>query len=75
MTSYGIRLAERRRALGITQAGLARIAGVDESTVWRWENGVRRVPAWIHVVLDTLEKEPGQMVTSLAWLAKMREGA
>ena len=68
-----LNLRERRLALSLTQAELARIAGVDETTVWRWEHNHRRVPKWIDVVLDTLEHDQGSMVTSLAWLIRMRE--
>lgn len=31
-------LPKIRQCLGLTQADLARQAGVDVSTVWRWEN-------------------------------------
>ena len=31
-------LPEIRKALNLTQADLAKEAGVDVSTVWRWEN-------------------------------------
>ena len=66
------RLVSRRAALQLSQADLARIASVNKSTVWRWEAGTRKVPAWLDVVLDTLEQDQGHMVTSLAWLLKLR---
>lgn len=38
MMQMEIDLTAIRERLGITQAELARRAGVDLSTVWRWEN-------------------------------------
>jgi transcriptional regulator with XRE-family HTH domain len=65
-------LTQRRERLRISQADLARIAGVHKSTVWRWESGQRRVPHWVDILLDTLEHDQGSMVTSFAWLLKLR---
>lgn len=72
--SPGERLRARREALGISQTAFGRIAGVYQSTVWRWEAGRRPIPRWVDVVLDTLEHDQGSMVTALAWLMKMRKG-
>jgi transcriptional regulator with XRE-family HTH domain len=36
------RLAQRRKALGLTQEDLAGLLGVERSTVVRWERGVAR---------------------------------
>lgn len=38
-TSIAERLAERRRALELSQRALAELLGVDRTTVWRWETG------------------------------------
>jgi Predicted transcriptional regulators len=65
-------LRNRRMALGLTQDGLAAVLSVEPSTVFRWEAGHRRVPAWLSIVLDTLERDGGSYVTQLAWLMRMR---
>ena len=48
-------LAERRRALGLTQAQLAARLGVDHSTIHRWEHAKQTVPAWLDAALWALE--------------------
>ena len=35
---------EARRALGLSQAALARALGVTIRTIGRWEHGARRIP-------------------------------
>lgn len=53
-----IDLSALRKRHKLTQADLARLAGVDLSTVWRWENeGVpKRGPA--RAFLENLAKQP-----------------
>jgi tetratricopeptide (TPR) repeat protein/transcriptional regulator with XRE-family HTH domain len=41
------RLAQRRKALGLTQRGLADLLGVERSTVVRWEHGETEPLPWI----------------------------
>ena len=48
-------LAERRRALGLTQTQLAARLGVDHSTLWRWEHDKQPVPDWLDAALWALE--------------------
>jgi transcriptional regulator with XRE-family HTH domain/tetratricopeptide (TPR) repeat protein len=47
MSTKRERLAQRRRALGLTQAALAELAGVKRSTVIRWEQGESEPKLWI----------------------------
>jgi transcriptional regulator with XRE-family HTH domain len=39
-------MAERRKAMGLSQEALAELIGVDRSTVVRWERGERRPQPW-----------------------------
>ena len=68
----GAELTRRRVALKLSQRSLARIAGVHYQTVFKWEHNQRRVPKWIELVLDTLDKNPENMVSTLSWLLKNR---
>ncbi len=60
------RLRAVRRRLGLSQAELAAVAGLDEGSVCRWESGNRQPCRWmvsrVTAILDQLEKsaaEPG----------------
>lgn len=43
-----------RDARGESQAAFARVVGVTETTVWRWENGISPVSRPIATLLRTL---------------------
>jgi transcriptional regulator with XRE-family HTH domain len=53
----GKELKQKREALGMTQMELARVLGVDVSTVSRWERGIRSIPAHLPLALETLGKK------------------
>jgi tetratricopeptide (TPR) repeat protein/transcriptional regulator with XRE-family HTH domain len=48
------RLAQRRKALGLTQEDLAGLLGIDRSTVVRWERGESEPLPWIRPRLATV---------------------
>ena len=50
-------LAERRTALGLSLSGLASALGVNRMTVYRWEHGRSRIPAFLDARLKELEQE------------------
>lgn len=50
-------LAERRKALGLSLSGLASALGVNRMTVYRWEHGPSRIPAFLDARLKELEQE------------------
>lgn len=45
---------QARESTGLSQAEFARVLGVAQSTVWRWENGKQPVPRYADVLLDAL---------------------
>jgi transcriptional regulator with XRE-family HTH domain len=48
-------LVERRKALSLTQQGLAAALGVTQQTVNRWEHEERAIPSFLALALDGLE--------------------
>ena len=52
--SWSGRLARARRAMGWSRRRLARLLGVDESTVKRWEDGRRRRSARLREQLNAI---------------------
>lgn len=44
----GDELQSARKRLDLTQAALAEELGVATNTVYRWEAGLRAMPAWAH---------------------------
>ena len=53
----GIELAARRAALGMTQTDLARVLGVQQEAISRWETGLRspRDPGDVQEAIERLE--------------------
>jgi len=49
-------LAQRRRALGLTQKQLAAATGYSQSSIEKFENGIRKVPARMWLLIAALEK-------------------
>ena len=56
----GKKLKAQRAALGLTQAQLAKILGVQPNTVARWENGVLDIPKVVVLALETVERSLGK---------------
>lgn len=44
-----------RKHNGYSQSQLARILEVDTMTVSRWERGVREIPSFLHLALESIE--------------------
>lgn len=49
-------LKVKRKQLALSQAGLARILGVDVMTVSRWERGTIGIPPYLHWALYGIEQ-------------------
>lgn len=52
----GSEFKERRHALRLSQAKLARLLGVDSMTVSRWERSVNVIPQYIALALEAIER-------------------
>jgi len=48
-------LREKRKALEMTQAQLAKALGVNIMTVSRWERGLRSIPPYLSLALEAIE--------------------
>lgn len=46
-----------RERLELTQQQLADKLGVDRVTIARWETGTRTMPAYLHLALETVERQ------------------
>ena len=57
-----IELQARREALGLSQAALARILGVEQSTVSQWESGDHAIAAGTSAYLEHLEERLEKMI-------------
>ena len=53
-------LKKWREKFGYTQASLAKALAVIPITVSRWERGVREIPSFLHLALETLEHKGGE---------------
>lgn len=49
-------LRARRDALGMSRDELARELCVTAVTVWRWEKGERKIPPFLPLALETIER-------------------
>ena len=54
-------LKKWREKYAYTQASLAKALAVIPITVSRWERGVREIPSFLHLALETLERRGGEM--------------
>jgi tetratricopeptide (TPR) repeat protein/transcriptional regulator with XRE-family HTH domain len=69
------RLAQRRKALGLTQEQLAELLGVDRITVYRWEHGDSEPLPWMRPKLArALKAPPGELEELLAVGSQARLG-
>ena len=48
-----------REKYGLTQEGLASMLGVTKPCISRWESGVRKIPAFLHITLKCLKVKKG----------------
>lgn len=48
---------ELRARLGLSQTDFARLAGVNQATVSKWETGAIAIGRWGRVVLERLDQE------------------
>lgn len=53
-------LKQWRKHNGYTQDALAKVLGVGQVCVARWETGVRKIPTFLHLALRCLELEGGE---------------
>jgi len=52
----GAELRERRNAMEMTQEQMAKALSVDVMTVSRWERGIRAIPPYLALALDTVAR-------------------
>lgn len=53
-------LKKWREARSFTQAGLGKALGVTLTTVYRWEAGLRKIPPFLELALEGLERRRGE---------------
>ena len=56
-------LREKRKALEMTQAQLAKALGVNIMTVSRWERGLRTIPPHLPLALEAIEAKQKKKVS------------
>ncbi|HWR58781.1 MAG TPA: helix-turn-helix transcriptional regulator [Thermodesulfovibrionales bacterium] len=54
-------LTQWRERSGYSQIQLANALGVTNVCISRWENGARKIPAFLHLALRCLELEGGEL--------------
>ena len=59
-------LREKRKALEMTQAQLAKALGVNVMTVSRWERGLRSIPSHLPLALEAIEAKQKKKVSKRA---------
>jgi len=69
MNTPGERIKERRTQLGISQGGLARLAGMAQSTLSELERGDSKLPS-----ADNLMRLAKVLGVTQAWIVTGREG-
>ena len=55
----GKELKEKRNELTLTQEQLAKELNVTSNTVARWERGEMKIPPFLHLALETIERNKG----------------
>ena len=53
-------LAEWRKARRVSQTALADILGVSHAAISYWENGLRPIPGWLHLAMETIDRRLAQ---------------
>lgn len=53
-------LVNWRQRNKLTQIKLGEILGVSTITVYRWEKGMREIPSFLHLALETIEMKGGE---------------
>ena len=56
-------LREKRKALEMTQAQLAKALGVNVMTVSRWERGLRSIPPYLSLSLEAVEAQQKKKIS------------
>jgi transcriptional regulator with XRE-family HTH domain len=57
-------LVAARERMGLTQARLAELLGVQRLAVVRWENGQRAIPPYLHLALKALNSPVSAAVSA-----------
>jgi DNA-binding transcriptional regulator YiaG len=67
------RLKQWRKDNRYTQDALAKVLGVGQVCVARWETGVRKIPTFLHLALRCLELEGGEPLKGIHANANEKE--
>jgi DNA-binding XRE family transcriptional regulator len=60
-----------RRTRQLSQRAAARLWGVQPNTIWRWENGLRPIPAWLEQMVARERRIENQEKEITALLLQM----